>query len=206
MRWQSRAFSTTRSRSRSSVSGSAIPLVQLLADLLDQRQDRPHGVVDVVGHGAGEGDQRRLELGLDRLPLERHVEPRVADRHRRRGQEALDDRHVPAVERPPLPAGDLEQAQELAAEIERRAEQARRRRDAASAVIGQHLPERIAAAVAGQPPDARAVAELARPVASARDLVPHEGALPLRPDDLLGLDAEDHRPPGRQVRKAEEWS
>ena len=91
------------------------PVAQLGADLLHQREDRPHGVVDVVRHGAREGDQRRLELRLDRLLLERHVEPRVADRHRRRRQEALDDRRVPGVERPALPGGDLEQPEELAA-------------------------------------------------------------------------------------------
>lgn len=150
----------------------------------------PHGVVHVVRHGARQGHQGGLQLRLDRLPLQRHVQPRVADRHRRCRQEALHHGHVPRIERLPLPGRDLQQAEELAAEEERRAQQAGGGRQAPAPVIGEQLPERIAAAVPGQPADARLQFQLRHQLGRYRQLAPHPGALGLRPDDLLRLDAE----------------
>src|SRR6185295_19114137 len=82
-------------------------------------------------------------------------------------------------------------AQELAAEEQRRAEQARRRRNALLAMVGEHIPERIAAGVAGQLTDAGLLVDGLHQRRRGRDLAPDEGALALHPEDLLGLDAED---------------
>src|SRR5262249_50261694 len=132
------------------------------------------------------------------------------DRHRRGGEEALDDRLVPAVEGPPRAGGDLQEPEELAAVEERRAEQARRRPGAlpaggveqppeggaragargGSRLVARFISRFVSRFVSNHAPDAGRPLDLLDHLARHGDLVADEGALALRPDDLLRLDAE----------------
>ena len=84
----------------------------LLAQLLDERQDGAQGVVHVVRDAAGEVGHRVLAFRDQHALLERFGPPRVLQGHGRLGEELGDQLDLVMTERTGVDGGDLQDAQE----------------------------------------------------------------------------------------------